>query len=315
MAGIALLLNPLAKQHSRDPRLADRLARVLGDEGLVRYAQTLDQLGAVVEELLARSIDVIAIAGGDGTNHAVLTQVARVYGGRPLPHVALLRGGTMNTTANSFGIPRKSPEELLARAKRAYQQRTVTPMRFVEPHLLRAGDHYGFIFGTGAIYGFIAEYNRRPVRSAAWAAQVLATAVASSLVGGDTIRRVAERWEGTVRFDDETAFPERDYLTVGASTCGQIGLGFKPFYRSHERAEHLHVLGIHCRPSEFITGLPRIWRGVPQGGERTYEKLCRTATLVPRYDDVSYMIDGDVYVHRGELEVACGPRVRILAGT
>jgi diacylglycerol kinase (ATP) len=315
MSGIALLLNPHAKQHARDPHLADRLARVLGDEGVVRHAGTFEQLGAVVEELAARSIDVVAIAGGDGTNHAVLTQLARVYGARPLPHIALLRGGTMNTTANSFGIPRRRPEELLARVKRAYQQRALAPMRFVEPHLMRAGDRYGFIFGTGAIYGFIAEYNRRPVRSAAWAAQVLATAIASSVVDGATIQRVAQRWEGSVRFDDGTAFPERDYLTIGASTCGQIGLGFKPFYRSHERADHLHVLGIHCAASDFILGLPRIWRGLPQGGERTYEKLCRVATLVPRYDEVSFMIDGDVYVHRGELDVGCGPRVRILAAS
>jgi diacylglycerol kinase family enzyme len=313
MSGIALLLNPHAKQHARDPSLADRLARVLGDEGLVRPVATHEQLHAVVEELASRSVDVLAIAGGDGTNHAVLTQVARVYGARPLPLVALLRGGTMNTTANSFGIPRRRPEVLLARVRRAYAEHALVPMRFVEPHLLRVGDRYGFIFGTGAIYGFIAEYNRRPVRSAAWAAQVLGTTIASSVVGGETVRRVAQRWEGSVRFDDGTAFPDRDYLTVGASTCGQIGLGFKPFYRSHERAEHVHVLGIHCTPGDFILGLPKVWRGRPQGGERTYEKLCRGATLVPRYDEVPFMIDGDVYVHQGELEVACGPRVRILA--
>ncbi len=313
MAGIALVLNPLAKQHARDPKLADRLMRLLGDEGVVRPVSTFEQLSTVVEEIRARSLDVIAIAGGDGTNHTVLTHLARAYGGQPLPHIALLRGGTMNTTANSFGIPRKKPEALLRAFKRAYQQRFVTPMRFVEPHLFRAGDRYGFIFGTGAIHGFIAEYNSRPVRSAAWAARVLATAIGSATVGGETIRRVAQRWEGSVIFDDGTAFPQRDYLTVGASTCAQIGLGFKPFYRSHERAEHLHVLGIHCAVADFIAGLPKVWRGQPLGGERTYEKLCRTATLVPRYGEVSFTIDGDVYVHQGELEVACGPRVRILA--
>lgn len=314
MAGIALVLNPLAKQHARDPSLADRLARVLGDEGVVRPVATFEQLSTVVDEIRTRSFDVIAIAGGDGTNHTVLTHVARAYGGQPLPHIALLRGGTMNTTANSFGIPRRRPEALLASCKRAYQQRFIAPMRFVEPHLLRAGDRYGFIFGTGAIHGFIAEYNTRAVRSAAWAARVLLTAVGSAAVGGETIRRVAPRWEGSVRFDDGTAFPDRDYLTVGASTCAQIGLGFKPFYRSHERADHLHVLGIHCSAAEFVTGLPKIWRGQPLGGERTYEQLCRTATLIPRYDDVAFTIDGDVYVQRGELEVACGPRVRVLVG-
>jgi diacylglycerol kinase family enzyme len=312
MAGIGLVLNPHAKRHAKDPKLSLRLARLLADDGLVRTADSFEELARVVEDFRRLKIDVLAIAGGDGTNHAVLTQLVRAYGNESLPYVALLRGGTMNTTANSFGIVRRKPEALLVRYQRAYARHARQPMPFVEPHLLRAADRYGFIFGTGAIYGFIAEYNSRPERSPAWAARVLAAAVASSVVGGELIGRVAQRFEGGVAFDDGTAFPERDYLTVGASTCGQIGLGFKPFYRSHERPSHLHVLGIHCGAGEFIRGLPRIWRGVPQGGERTYEKLCRSARLVPRYDEVPYMIDGDVYVQEGELEIACGPKLRIL---
>jgi diacylglycerol kinase family enzyme len=312
MPGIGLVLNPHAKRHAKDPGLADRLARTLGGDGIVRPASTFEELAEVVEELRRQRIDVLAIAGGDGTNHSVITHLVRAYGDQPLPYVALLRGGTMNTTANSFGIARKKPEALLTRYKRAYAQQALVPMRFVEPHVLRVADRYGFIFGTGAIYGFIAEYNSRADRSPAWAARVLATAIASSTVGGPAIRRVAQRWVGSVRFDDGTAFPDRDYLTVGASTCGQIGLGFKPFYRSHERHGHIHVLGIHCSAGDFIRGLPRIWRGVPQGGERTFEKLCPRAVMVPRVDEVPYMIDGDVYVHQGELEIACGPKLRIL---
>ncbi len=312
MAGIGLVLNPYAKRHAKDPGLADRLGRVLGGDGVVRAATSFDELAEVVADFRRLRVDLLAVAGGDGTNHAVLTHLVRGWGEAQLPYVALLRGGTMNTTANSFGIRRKKPEALLADYKRMYARQALAPMRFVEPHVLRVGDRAGFIFGTGAIYGFIAEYNSRPDRSPAWAARVLATAVASSTVGGEVIGRVAQRWEGSVRFEDGTAFPDRDYLTVGASTCGQIGLGFQPFYRSHERPGHIHVLGIHCSAGDFIRGLPRIWRGVSQGGERTYERLCRTAVLVPRHREVPYMIDGDVYVHEGELEIACGPKLRIL---
>ena len=39
------------------------------------------------------------------------------------------------------------------------------------------------------------------------------------MIGGPAIRRVAQRWTGRVRFDDGSAFPDRDYLTVAASTC------------------------------------------------------------------------------------------------
>jgi hypothetical protein len=186
------------------------------------------------------------------------------------------------------------------------------PLRFVEPNVLNAGGRYGFIFGTGAIYGFIAEYNSREERSPLWAAQVLSRAIATSVVGKGTVARVSQRWEGEVRFEDGSAFPDGDYFTIGASTCGQIGLGFKPFYRSGELPDRFHMLGIHCTTGQFIRSLPRIWRGVTIGGQHTYERLTERAWLHARHDRFNYMLDGDLYECEGPLEVSCGPRIRIV---
>jgi diacylglycerol kinase family enzyme len=312
VAGIGLILNPRAKQTLADPELGDRLARILGDEGVVRRAASLDELRRVVEEFKHLGIELVAVAGGDGTNHVTISGLVEAYVGAKLPYFGMLRSGTMNTVANSFGIPRKKPEVLLERCKRAYLGRALTPMRFVEPNVLRVGSHYGFIFGTGCIYGFIAEYNEREDRSAGWAAQVLGRAIASAAVGGATIKRVAQRWSGTVRFDDGSCFPDRDYLTIGASTCGQIGLGFKPFYRAGELPDRFHVLGITTTALGFIRGLPRVWTGRTLGGEKTYERVTDRMVLEPRGDGVAYMLDGDVYVSEGPLEVASGPRIRIV---
>lgn len=312
MAGIGLLLNPRAKRHIRDPDLSDRLARQLGDEGAVRTAQTLEELAEVVEDFKTLGIELVAVAGGDGTNHVTISGLAEAYTGAKLPYFAMLRGGTMNTIANSFGIAHASPERLLARYRRAYARRAVKPLRFVEPNVLQVGHRYGFIFGTGAIYGFIAEYNRREERSPLWAAQVLGRAITSSVTGSGTAKRVSQRWQGSVRFDDGSVFPEGDYFTVGASTCGQIGLGFKPFYRSGELPDRFHMLGIHCTTGEFVRSLPQIWRGKTIGGEHTYEKLTERAVLRGRNGRVPYTLDGDVYEHIGELEVSCGPRIRIV---
>ncbi len=312
MAGIGLLLNPRAKRHKIDPGLAERLTRQLDGEGVVRSAQTLDELAGVVEDFKRLGIELVAVAGGDGTNHLTISRLAEVYRDAKLPYFAMLRGGTMNTIANSFGITRASPEQLLTRYRRAYARRALRPLRFVEPNVLQVGERYGFIFGTGAIYGFIAEYNQREERSPAWAAQVLGRAIASSVVGKGTVARVSQRWEGAVRFDDGSVFPEMSYFTVGASTCGEIGLGFKPFYRSGELPDRFHMLGIHCSTATFIRSLPRIWRGITLGGEHTYEKLTERAVLVPRDGRVPYTLDGDVYEHEGELTVSIGPRIRIV---
>jgi diacylglycerol kinase family enzyme len=313
VAGIGLVLNPRAKRTARDPDMRDRLARVLGDHGVVRVAPSEEALRAVVREFQRHGVDMVVVAGGDGTSHVTLSRLIEGWGQAALPCFALLRGGTMNTVARSFGIPRRKPESLLAAYARAYAARALRPMRFVEANVLHVeGTGYGFIFGTGAIHGFIAEYSRREDRSPAWAAQILARAVGSYLVGGETIARVARRWHGAVRFDDGAAFPERDYLAVGASTCAQIGLGFRPFYRSAEAAGRFHMLGIHASAGAFIAGLPRIWRARSLGGARTYEQLTRRAVLEPTHGEVAFTLDGDIYRHPGPLAVSAGPRLRIV---
>ena len=312
MAGIGLLLNPRAKRTAKDPELAYRLKRVLGDAGIARTPRSFAELGEVAADFKRLGVELVAVAGGDGTNHITLSGLVSAYGESELPYFAMLRGGTMNTVANSFGIPRRRPEKLLARYLQAYQRRALQPLRFVEPNALKVGQHYGFIFGTGCIYGFISEYSRREDRSIPWAAQVLGRAIASSVFGGPALGRVAQRWHGQVRFDDGSAFPERDYLTVGASTCSQIGLGFKPFFRSGERSDRFHILGIHTSAGHTIRGLPRVWRGRTLGGDRTYERLTSRAVLVPTDGHVPYTLDGDVYEHPGPLAVSIGPRLRIL---
>ena len=39
----------------------------------------------------------------------------------------------------------------------------------IQRRVMRIGNHCGFIFGTGAIYGFIAEYNCAEEKNAVWA--------------------------------------------------------------------------------------------------------------------------------------------------
>ena len=128
MAGIGVVLNPKSSRNRRNPRAASRLARVLGDAGVVREAHSVEELRRIAEEFRALSIDVLAIAGGDGTNHVTLTGFLAVYGDRALPKVALLRGGTMNTVANSIGVRRGRSESLLEGLVRGSRGASSTPL-------------------------------------------------------------------------------------------------------------------------------------------------------------------------------------------
>lgn len=308
MGGIGVVVNPRSRQNLRDPRAAYRLARTMGDHGVVRTARSKDELSRIAEDFRRQKIDVLGISGGDGTNYVTITGFLEVWEDEPLPPLAFLRGGTMNTVANAVGVPRGRPDGLLARLIRAKAARA--PLQSVERNVMHIGKHYGFIFGTGAIYGFISEYNRAEIRDAVWAAKVLGRASAEVAAGRPT--PVAQRWEGKVTLDDGDVFPDRDYLCIAAGSVDQIGLGFRPFYRCDHAPGVFHLLGIHTTALGFVKKLPDVWRARPMGPEHTYDRITRHAVIEARGGVVRYVCDGDVIDHDGPLTIETGPRVRIL---
>src|SRR5512136_219402 len=132
MAGIGVVINPRSKQNLADPRAALRLARTLGDHGVVRTASTRDDLARIAEDFRKLQIEILGISGGDGTNYVTITGFLNVYAGEPIPALAFLRGGTFNTVANAVGVPRGRPEGLLARLIARYADRRQKPLQWVE---------------------------------------------------------------------------------------------------------------------------------------------------------------------------------------
>jgi diacylglycerol kinase family enzyme len=315
--GIGVVLNPKSRRNLRDPSAASRLARTLGDHGVVREARSIDELYRIAEDFRRVDIDVLAISGGDGTNHITITGFLDVYGGATMPQVALLRGGTMNTVANSVGVRRGRPEGLLGRLIREYAQRANAPLENVERHVMRIGPkggraHYGFLFGTGVVAGFLAEYYSHGDPTPLVAAQTLVRAVGSALVHGKMIRRMAEPFRGSVELEDGARWPERDYLTVTAGTIAHMGLNFKPFFRYEERPAAFHILGIYASPTSVVQELPRIHRAEPMRPGKAYEGLASLAVVRSARGPVRYTIDGDLHESDGELEIAIGPRVKLI---
>ena len=309
---IGVVLNPRSRRNLRDPRAASRLARTLGDHGVVREARSLDDLYRIAEDFKSLRIDVLGISGGDGTNHVTLTGFINVYDGMQLPQIAFLRGGTMNTVANSVGLRKGRPEGLLGQLIRAYAARAAQPLINVERHVMRVGENYGFLFGTGAVYGYLAEYYRDGEPTPLVAAKTLLRGIGSTLVGGEMVRRMAAPFRGSVELDDGTFWEERDYLAVAGGTIDQMGLNFRPFYRFDERPNTFHLLGIHAPPMRFIRELPRIQRAEPMRPGNTFEATPGRAIIRSSDGIMRYMIDGDLHQTTGPLEVSIGPRVKIV---
>jgi diacylglycerol kinase (ATP) len=331
--GIGVIFNPKSGRNLRDPRAARRLVSALGDHGVVREAGSIDELYRVAEDFRRLEIDVLGISGGDGTNGVTITGFLDVYKGSALPQIAFLRGGTMNTVANSLGVRRGPPEGLLDRLISAYVERSSRPLMDVERHVMRfRGAHpttskngktsglplpekYGFLFGTGVVYGFLAEYYRGGQPNPVVAAKTLLRGVGSAMVRGEMIRRMAAPFRGSAELDDGSVWEERDYLAIAGGTIDQIGLNFRPFHRYAERPSAFHVLGIHTTPVGFVTQLPRIWRAAPMKEGHTLDAVTTRVVVRSIERRIRYMIDGDLHECDGPLTVSIGPRVRIVVGT
>lgn len=272
---------------------------------------TPEALRDAVARCLDEGVRVLAVNGGDGSSHVLLTAWLRATGeGVPLPDVQLLRGGTMNTVASGVGV-RGRPERLLAElvaGVREGRPRTAAPRT-----LLRVSGEepqYGFLFGNGLISNFLEAYYEGAEPSPAKAAWLLTRAVASACVGGALIRRLMRPVRCEVEAGGET-WESRDWLAITAGTVDDIGLRFRPFFEAPAHPGHLHALGLGCGPMGVVVSLPRIRfaRPLVAPGIRS--------AVVPRLrirgvEAQAFMVDGDF--HRGgqSLEVGAGPEVRLL---
>ncbi len=323
MGGIGVVFNPKSRRNARDPRASGRLARALGESGVVREASSIEALYRIATEFRARAVDVLAISGGDGTNTVTLTGFLDVYGDSPLPPIALLRGGTMNTVASSIGVKPGRPEKLLEKLVRTYASAKGEPLASVERHVLRVTPShsgkttYGFLFGAGVVHGFLAEYYASGAPTPWVALRTLLRGAGSAFTGGEMIRRMAKPFRGSVVLDDGSRWEERDYLAVAAGTISDIGLGFQPFHRWAERRGAFHALAIYATPAQFVAELPRIYAGRPMRPGRTHEAVTTGLQLESARGALAYMIDGDLHEAAatetpGQVAVTIGPRVKLV---
>jgi diacylglycerol kinase (ATP) len=311
MGGIGIVNNPLSRRNRRHPGLARRLREELGDDGEVVEASTPDELERAVERLRAARIDVLGIAGGDGTGQVVLTAFARAAPHVPLPKLLLLRAGTMNTVAHGHGI-RGTPEhllrEVLARRRHGLALRTVTrDLLAVEAD--GGAPRHGFIFGTGVVVTFLEAYYATGRPSPLTAAALLVRAVGSALVRGELARGLTRREPLRVSTDGEE-WPDASYLGVLAGTTPDLGFGFKVFHRCAEQPGSFHAVGVTATPLQLALALPRIRAGRPWRRRHAQDEVARDLRI--EAEGLRFTIDGDLFGPVRRVRVSTGPAIEIV---
>ena len=268
-----------------------------------------------LEEASARAADrgatTIGVVGGDGTASMTLTAIERAYQGRRLPRIAFLRGGTMNTVANSITGPAPNrPLELLKRTLRAAKANG--SVEVTRRPALRVGERLGFLFGTGVWSGYLAEYNqaRGGQPTPLSAATVLGRALASAAMQGKTYERMRELQPLAVKFG-EGAWPANAYMTICASTIAHAGLGFRPFHRAAATEQAFQIFAIRASAKDVLRDLPGVWLGRGLRPSTAHDTVTTWAEL-DGAGPFTYAVDGDLGSAQGSLRIELGPLFEFL---
>jgi diacylglycerol kinase (ATP) len=319
--GIAVFVNPRSRANRRNPRLAADFAAAVGDAGRVLAPESLEELAAIAAMLRETPPAIVAVHGGDGTLHKVVSALGAAYGDAPLPPIAMLPGGTMNVVAASLRIGREPVAFLkeLAEDIRAGRALELLPRRCLR---VTDGtkDKLGFVFGNGLAANFLGEYYAGDSYGPGKAAWLLLKTFLSSLVGGAFMRRIFKRFEGQVHVDGQQ-LPRTRFVGVNAATVREVGLGFKLNHRADDDPERFGVLAIHAPPLALVADLGAVQTGRGIAPARAFSAVASTLEITPMppslgsaSNEMSYTIDGDLYRTPASagLRISVGPAIRFV---
>ncbi len=300
-----VLLNANARRARRDPRLVERLRRLVPAERVVTTTSP-DELPRALATLLDRDIDALVLVGGDGTQAHTLTALLRHFDAATLPPIAPTRGGTVNTVSQSLGA-RGAPEDTLA-ALLADEHPREERRAVVRVTPDEGTPHFGFLFVNGVGVRFLERYYEHSPRGVAGAFSVVSGISASALFGGALARRVFAPFAAQLCVDGRE--PEARRLTiVAAGGVRHIGLGFAPFFSAGSDPEQIHLATSSASAARLALELPALRAG-SRGGCIEHHP-CRRAEL--RLEKpLAWSLDAELFAPARRLEIAAGPALRFL---
>ncbi len=309
MSGIGVILNPHSRSNRKTPKRLEEFGFIVGDKGSCHATKTLNQIEDLAREFKQREIEILGIAGGDGTYHKTLQTFVHVYNDQPLPKIALLRGGTMNNMAWQLGIT-GSPEKILSDIILNYHNNNI--FHETQLNMISVNNHYGFICGLGVVERFLKIYQNSKTGepSPLKAATLLAKATISSLFNGNLGQQINKRFNATITIDGQTqAF--RNYSMVFLGTMTTLGLNFRALYRANTQHGRFQFVGISSTGRHLLTTFPSAILGKPAQSENYIDEMCEEVII--EFDtDIPYIIDGDHIENTRKIVTKTGPLLTLI---
>jgi diacylglycerol kinase family enzyme len=224
----------------------------------------------------------------------------------PLPKVAILRGGTVNTVAHNVGLKGR-PDEILARVVEHYRAGQEIPHSDLD--LLEVNGMYGFLFGACMPGRFFEAYYGGPTTGATWASVLAMRTVASAVARGSFAKWMFSPIPAEVTIDGRV-LDSRAFTLLVAATVQNVGIGVRVPYRAGTVPGRFHLVASSLPMMNLIGQFARVFGGRPLRGEPHTDTLAKKAEI--KFEEMqTYTLDGDLF--RAErILLAAGPRVSIL---
>lgn len=316
----ALIVNPKSRRGGgRGLALAEALK---GRRGVATVVlDRFDGLPEKLQRLASEGVDTLFISSGDGTIHAIQTELAERNPFPALPRLALLPHGTTNLTAGDLGLKEPSADRLVsliaeghATLPEAALARRPT-MRIANPRDGRV--RHGMFLGAGAI-ARVSKFCQGKLHAAGlkgeWANfAALAFGVADAAFkrsnGSDRISRPA-----SMRIEiDGHPFVAGDQLLLLATTLDRLVLGSRPFWGG--KSAPIRVTAVGYPPPSVPRWLPTLLYG---GEERRVPASCASGSGVGVTVDTQapFLLDGEFFNAplNEPLRIETGPEFTYIRG-
>ena len=304
-----VIVNARARRAGHDPRLAQRLLRHLPEE-FVHFTYNADDLAHALSTLRELAIEDLVLVGGDGTIGGTLTPLVEKWGDEPLPRIAVVAGGTVNTIAHSLGA-HAAADQVVERilAERPPREESVRCLVRVEP--AQGPTRAGLIFGNGVAARWLELYYQGedlgPVAAGALVFRIALSAVAGSKLAHQLFEPCS------VEITVDGAKLDAHELTIGgAASVRDVGLGFRPFLSAGTDPGSFHFLHTAASAARLCAELPALRLG--WYGPRSCLRHHRARVVEMRFGAPEpWSMDADLYPATDAIRLSAWAQLRFAA--
>ncbi|MFZ1851651.1 MAG: diacylglycerol kinase family protein [Nitrosomonas sp.] len=299
-AKIGCLFNPNGGQgRKRLPEIRQVLDQIPGI--ISREGTDAATFKTALEFLLQAEIDLLVIVAGDGTTHAILAHLFRIFPAtEDWPILMIVPGGTTNMTPFDLGITGK-PDQVLRRLQTYLARPSSIQLQKRSAFCIeQAGIEkmYGMFFAVGLVARGV-KFSRSPVKQVgitgnSYTFLIMLHSVITALIGIFTGRHHAD-WKPVTMTLTETdgKIHQGTFLFALISASHRILLNMRPYWG--KEALPLHVTWIKQQPKRLWRSL---WPLLTGQGDKLKESdgyFSHNMQELSLSLDDEYVIDGELY--------------------